>query len=62
MQNLCSAQLEAAERLAEAARNSTVSYEDPTRTDKVTFLRLRALLKKLYPVVHERLQRQVVTI
>lgn len=50
----------AAERLAEAVRISTVSYEDPDKIDKAAFLRLHALLEKFYPKVHERLQRQVV--
>ena len=50
----------AAERLAEAVRTSTVSYEDPASIDKAAFLRLHALLEKFYPVVHERLERQVV--
>jgi len=50
----------AAERLAEAVRVSTVSYEDSNKIDKAAFLRLHALLEKFYPLVHEQLQRQVI--
>ena len=32
----------------------------PGKTDKAAFLRLHALLEKLYLVVHERLQREIV--
>jgi carboxypeptidase PM20D1 len=50
----------AAERLAESVRISTVSHEDSDKIDRSAFLRLHALLEKFYPVVHERLQREVV--
>ena len=51
----------AAERLAEAVRIATVSYEDRDRIDRDAFLRLHALLENLYPLVHQRLQREAVS-
>jgi len=50
----------AANRLADAVRIKTVSYEDPARIDKAAFRRLHAFLEANYPQVHERLEVRVV--
>ncbi len=48
------------DHLAEAVRIPTVSYEDRSRIDLQAFDRLHAFLASTYPLVHERLQREVV--
>ncbi len=50
----------AARRLAEAIRIRTISYEDPAKIDDKAFERLHALLEESFPLLHERLERQVV--
>ncbi|HSG79046.1 MAG TPA: M20/M25/M40 family metallo-hydrolase [Acidimicrobiia bacterium] len=49
------------ERLAEAVRIPTVSFEEPDRIDRSAFDRFHAFLAESYPLVHEHLRREVVT-
>ena len=48
------------EHLAEAVRIRTVSYEDRSRIETDEFDRFAAFLQATYPLVHERLRREVV--
>lgn len=51
----------AAEHLAEALRFQTVSHPNPEENAGSEWVRLRDSLKKNYPLVHERLERVVVS-
>jgi carboxypeptidase PM20D1 len=42
-------------------RIPTVSHEDPTQTNGETFLELRRLFEKNYPLVHARLKREIIS-
>lgn len=48
------------ERFRELLAIPTVSHVDPTRTDTARFDEFRAALERLYPLVHARLEREIV--
>ena len=50
----------AAERLAEAIRFPTISWEETDRFDREAFLRFHAFLERSFPRVHRSLRREVV--
>lgn len=50
----------AVERFRELLRLPTVSRVDPADTDDEAFARFHAALERLYPLAHERLEREVV--
>jgi carboxypeptidase PM20D1 len=50
----------AAERLAEAIRFQTISWEDGDRFDRETFLAFHAFLERSFPRVHASLRREIV--
>lgn len=50
----------AADRLAEAIRFRTVSYQDRTRFDQAEFIGLRNFLERAFPRVHQVLGREVI--
>ncbi len=50
----------AAERLAEAIRFQTVSWEEEGRLDRETFLAFHTFLERSFPRVHASLQRELV--
>ena len=49
-----------AERLSLAVQQKTISYHDPEKFDRSTFLALHRLFKTLYPQVHETLKLETV--
>ncbi len=52
--------MNAAERLSEAVRFKTISYQDPREFDSEAFVGLRAFLERTFPNVHRNLTREVV--
>jgi carboxypeptidase PM20D1 len=50
----------AADRLAGAIRIPTISAEDPAAFDAEAFQRFRVYLQAAFPLVHSRLQREIV--
>ena len=50
----------ALDRLRELLRIATVSYADESRVDTAAFDQFHAALERLYPLVHARLEREVV--
>jgi carboxypeptidase PM20D1 len=51
----------AAERLAEAIRFETISWEDGERLDREVFLAFHGFLERSYPRLHASLQREIVS-
>ena len=50
----------AAERLAEAIRFQTISWEEEGRLDRETFLAFHVFLERSFPRVHASLRREIV--
>lgn len=47
--------------LSNAIRIPTISPQDPSRIDTGVFLRYRSFLETAYPLIHQRLSREIVT-
>ena len=47
--------------LSMAIRIPTISPQDPSRIDTGAFLRYRSFLENAYPLIHQRLTRDIVT-
>lgn len=49
-----------AEHLAEAIRLPTISHQEAAQDDRTQFAKLRALLEQNYPLVHAKLERELI--
>jgi len=51
---------QAAESLSQAVQFQTISFQDPAQVDQSLFLAFHEFLAKRYPLVHQRLKKEVV--
>lgn len=52
--------LDAADKLSKAVRFKTISYNDISQFDTVAFKGLHAFLEESYPLVHEKMKKEIV--